>query len=77
MIVANKTEESKEIESTILAKVDQRGSCRLDDLVQEIPGYTWSQLFVAVDRLSKDGLLRLKHPGRFDYVVESKRRRTY
>jgi hypothetical protein len=44
-----------------------------------LPEYTWTQLFLAIDRLYRDGVVTLKHPDRlsprqrgFGYVIESR-----
>jgi hypothetical protein len=42
-------------------------SCTLDELVQQLPAYSWAQVFAAVDRLSRRGTLKLSRTGRFGY----------
>jgi hypothetical protein len=59
-----------EVESRILQEMEKLGSCTLDELVQALPDYTWKQVFIAVDHLSRDGALFLQHPTRFKCVVE-------
>jgi hypothetical protein len=44
-------------------------SCTLDELAQRLPAYSWAQVFAAVDRLSRQGTLRLNRIGRFGYVL--------
>jgi len=34
--------------------------CSLDDLVAQLPGHAWSDIFVAVDQMSRDGRLVLR-----------------
>ena len=34
--------------------------CSLDDLVAQLPGHAWSDIFVAVDQMSRDGRLMLR-----------------
>jgi predicted DNA-binding transcriptional regulator len=46
-------------------------SCTLDELVQQLPGYSWAQVFAAVDRLSRRGTLKLSRTGRFGYVLSA------
>ena len=59
-----------EFESRVLQEMDRLGSCTLDDLVQALHDYTWVQVFIVVDRLSRNGALTLRHPTSFEYVVE-------
>jgi len=59
-----------EFESRVLQEMEQLGSCTLDDLVQALHDYTWVQVFIVVDRLSRNGALILRHPTPFEYVVE-------
>jgi len=58
------------VESRILLEMERLDSCPVDELVQELPDYTWNQVFRAVDRLSRHGALILRHPSPFTYVVE-------
>jgi len=44
-------------------------SCTLDELAQRLPAYSWAQVFAAVDRLSRQGTLRLNPISRFGYVL--------
>jgi len=44
-------------------------SCTLDELAQRLPAYSWAQVFAAVDRLSRQGTLRLNRISRFGYVL--------
>jgi hypothetical protein len=41
----------------------------LDDLVAECPDLTWGQVFLTIDRLSREGALRLTRKGRGLYTV--------
>ena len=34
--------------------------CSLDDLVAQLPSHAWSDIFVAVDQMSRDGRLVLR-----------------
>jgi hypothetical protein len=57
------------IDSVIYDEVMSLVSCTLDELAQRLPGYSWAQVFAAVDRLSRRGTLRLGRTGRFSYVL--------
>jgi hypothetical protein len=49
----------------IIEVVSQSPYCLLEELVLACPTLTWNQVFMEVDRLSRDGTLILerKHPG--------------
>ncbi len=57
------------IESVISQELQRSGTCTFEELVSALPGYSWSQVFLAVDQLSRDGRLLLKRQGRFDYLI--------
>jgi len=65
------SEQVNEVETAILQKVEGLGPCTLEELIRALPGYTWNQLFSAVDRLSRDGALIIRRPTQFGYVVEA------
>ncbi len=58
-----------DIEGDIFQALVRMGPCAFDDLVRALPSYSWNQVFAAVDRLSREGTLRLSHPARCDYQV--------
>jgi len=41
----------------------------LDDIVLECPDLTWNQVFIAIDRLSREGVLKLTPKGHGLYTV--------
>lgn len=49
----------------ILDAIRDGRSCEVEDLLKECSGLTWNQVFIALDRLSRDGKVRLpvKGPG--------------
>lgn len=57
------------IDSAIFHEVTSLVSCTIDELVQRLPTYSWAQVFAAVDRLSRQGTLRLSRASRFGYVL--------
>ena len=63
------TTQSCDVESAILEMLQRRGPCSLDELYQGLSDYSWNQVFAAIDRLSRNGHLALRRPGRFDYLV--------
>jgi len=59
----------EDVESAILETLERGGPCSLDELYQTLSAYSWNQVFAAVDRLTRNGRLLLRRPGRFDYWV--------
>jgi hypothetical protein len=57
------------IDSIIYQEVIGLVSCTLDELAQRLPAYSWGQVFAAVDRLSRQGTLRLNRMSRFGYTL--------
>ncbi len=47
----------------------QKGACELDELVLLCPQFGWHQIFLEVDRLSREGRVRLVAKGCGIYVV--------
>jgi hypothetical protein len=61
--------DASQIESVILHELKRLGACTFDELVRALPDYSWNQVFMAVDQLSRDGRLLLTRQGRFDYLI--------
>ncbi len=59
----------REIEKNVLQNLEQRGPCSIEEMVKRLPGYTWNQVFTAVDRLSRDARVTLQHPSPFEYQI--------
>ena len=57
------------LESAIRQVLAQVGICTLEELNERLPYYSWNQLFAAVDRLTRDGIVTLQRPGSSDYLV--------
>lgn len=57
------------VDSVICHEVAKLMSCPLDELAQRLSIYSWAQVFAAVDRLSRQGTLRLSRTTRFGYVL--------
>ncbi|MDF0643202.1 MAG: hypothetical protein P0111_04175 [Nitrospira sp.] len=47
----------------ILEAVSEHPDCTLDELVQRLPDFHWSHIFLEVDQLSRTGRLRLTRTG--------------
>jgi hypothetical protein len=41
----------------------------LDEIVLECPDLTWNQVFVVIDRLSREGVLRMSPKRRSQYAI--------
>ena len=50
---------SSDITGKIVQMVKHRQACDMEDLLEACPSYTWNQVFLEVDRLSRTGELRL------------------
>ncbi|HAP40166.1 MAG TPA: hypothetical protein DCQ94_10455 [Nitrospira sp.] len=53
----------------IVAVITQHPGCGLDDVVAFCPELTWNQIFLEVDRLSRDGILKLTVAGTGRYTI--------
>jgi len=58
-----------DIEMAIFQELKKRGPCHFDDLAKSLPTFSWNQLFLTVDRLSRSGRLKLMHPARVGFHV--------
>lgn len=58
-----------EVEKDILRDLETLGPCSIEDMVDHLPGYSWNQVFSAVDRLSRNSKITLRHPSRFGYRI--------
>jgi hypothetical protein len=56
-------------EDAVIDILQGTGPCCLDDLVTHLPNHNWSKIFVAVDRMSRDGRLVLRRISRSGYQV--------
>ncbi|MGQ0556771.1 MAG: hypothetical protein ACT4PN_12595 [Nitrospiraceae bacterium] len=50
----------------VMTVVLRSQGCDLEEIVHDCPGLTWNQVFLEVDRLSREGdvVLNLQQPGR-------------
>ena len=62
-----------EIRNRILDTVNRRNMCDLEEVLQSCSSYTWNQVFLEVDRLSRTGELRLFHQDAGEYPVTFRR----
>ena len=59
----------KDLGARVLEIVQQTPGCDVDDLAAHCPDVTWNQVFLALDRLSRSGLVVLKQSGLGHYSV--------
>ena len=57
------------ITDRILKVVRSAPGCQLDELENNLPGLTWNQIFLEVDRLSRMGQMRVISMGNGMYTV--------
>jgi len=58
------------LETAIGEKLQRDGPCCLDDVVLHLsPFYSWAEVFLAVDRMSRDGRLLLRQLGGSTYEI--------
>ena len=48
------------IEEAIIDTLRRNGPCCLDDVVTYLPNLSWGEVFLAVDRMSRDGRVLLR-----------------
>jgi hypothetical protein len=57
------------IEEAISEKLRRSGPCCLDDVVTNLPNFSWGEVFLAVDLMSRDGRLLLRQLGGSTYQI--------
>jgi len=62
---------SSDITGKIVQMVKHRQACDMEDLLEACSSYTWNQVFLEVDRLSRTGELRLfsKRAGKYTVTL--------
>ena len=57
------------VDTVIYQEVSSLASCTLDELTQRLQVYSWVEVFDAVDRLSRQGTLKVTRTGHYGYAV--------
>ena len=57
------------IESAIIELLRSSGPCCLEDVVPYLPNFSWGEVFLAVDRMSRDGRVSLLQLGCSTYQI--------
>lgn len=60
-----------EVETAIVQHLETQGSCTMEALVHSLPHFTFNQVFFTIDRLSREGKVRLRRPTRFTYMLSA------
>ena len=60
------------IEEAIVEKLQKGDPCCLDDVVTSLPDSSWGEIFLAVDRMSRNGRLSLLQIGYSAYQIRLK-----
>ena len=63
------------IEEAIIEKL-RSGPCCFDDVVMGLPNFSWGEVFVAVDCMSRDGRVFLRQLGYSTYQISLGSRHT-
>ena len=58
------------LEHDIVAQIEEQDVITLDALIEQMPQYSWSQIFQAVDTLARLGRISLRRHG-FGYTLFS------
>lgn len=59
------------VENAICQHLEEQGSSTMEELVRSLSRFTLNQVFFAIDRLSREGKVSLRHPTRFTYLVSA------
>lgn len=59
------------VDAAILQHLEEQGSSTMEELVRSLSRFTLNQVFFAIDRLSREGKVSLRHPTRFAYFVSA------
>ena len=56
-------------EEAVIDVLQRTGPCGIDDVVTSLPNLSWGEVFVAVDRMSRDGRVLLRQLGYSTYQI--------
>ena len=57
------------IEEAVVETLQRSGPCCLGDVVAYLPNFSWGEVFLAVDRMSRDGRVSLLQLGCSTYQI--------
>lgn len=55
----------QDIDRALIRQLSSVGSCQVEEMAERLTGFTWNQMFAAIDRLSRKGTLAIHRPARF------------
>jgi hypothetical protein len=58
-----------DLTNQVLKLIRRKKRCGMEELLQGCTSYTWNQVFLEVDRLTRSGELRLEYKKDGDYVM--------
>ena len=56
-------------EEAVIEMLQSSGPCSMDDIVVQLPSLSWREVFVAINRLSRDGRVVLRQLGYSTYLI--------
>lgn len=57
------------LESAIRRELGRVGPCTLEELNERLPYYSWNEVFAAIDRLTREGIVTLQRPDSLGYTL--------
>jgi hypothetical protein len=57
------------LESAIRRELGRGGPCTLEELNERLPYYSWNQVFAAIDRLNREGIVTVQRLDSLDYTL--------
>lgn len=57
------------VEEAVIELLERTGPCSLDDVVTYLPTLSWGDVFIAVDRMSRNGRILLRQVGYSTYRI--------
>ena len=58
-----------EVETAVLYYLQRHRICPMEELFRNLPAFTVNQMFLTVDRLSREGKVLLRYQNRSEYVI--------
>jgi len=56
-------------EEAVIELLQRIGPCSMDEIIMQLPNFSWAEVFVAVGRLSKEGRVSLRRQGYSTYQI--------
>ena len=60
---------AQDIDQAIIHDLAAHGVSPVEEMFGRLSGFTWNQIFSAIDRLSRNGTLALQRSARFGYDI--------